>query len=299
MRNEPNSPSAGPALAGRLCKTKPNLGELGHVDKGGHRTWATSPESGMRKTNPIARSGAPRRCPADGIPHHSNILLFQHSSPAPIVQNEPNPAGRPGPRRRKCAKRTQFGLAWAAQGPGRTEDVKRSQFAASPAWCQRADCAKQTQLHRRTMSGGTPNPPRAEGQPCKTNPISGGRDTPTIPIFHYSSVPIRCQLCETNPIPGRAGWDGAWGTKGGGSRAKQSQFPSRTRNDTCFGIKELWRFRPLTGLGETKPISAFAARQDAYFCFIDPAASGTVCGSAATATRVFLHSWLELTDYEK
>jgi hypothetical protein len=38
---------------GKLCKTKPNLGGLGQVGKGGHGMWAGSPESGMRKTNPI------------------------------------------------------------------------------------------------------------------------------------------------------------------------------------------------------------------------------------------------------
>jgi hypothetical protein len=51
---------------------------------------------------------------------------------------------------------------------------------------------------------------------CKTNPISGNwpaRGIPIIPRFHYSSIPIRCRLCETKPNLGRMGYlgDGAWG----------------------------------------------------------------------------------------
>jgi hypothetical protein len=37
--------------------------------------------------------------------------------------------GRAGPRRAKCAKRTQFGPAWAGPGPGRAKDAKRTQLA--------------------------------------------------------------------------------------------------------------------------------------------------------------------------
>ena len=56
-----------------------------------------------------------------------------------------------------------------------------------------------------------------EGRACKTKPISGSGpagagarvqtkpirrrpNTPTIPLFHHSSIPLRCQLCKTNPI---------------------------------------------------------------------------------------------------
>jgi len=31
---------------------------------------------------------------------------------------------------------------------------------------------------------------------------------PTIPLFHYSSIPTRRRSCETKPIPGGAGWTG-------------------------------------------------------------------------------------------
>jgi len=60
----------------------------------------------------------------------------------------------------------------------------------------------------------------SDGSPAgllvQTNPISGSRPAggiPSIPLFYYSTIPVRCQSCETNPIPGGAGRDGAWGTR--------------------------------------------------------------------------------------
>jgi hypothetical protein len=62
----------------------------------------------------------------------------------------------------------------------------------------------------------------------QTNPISGSqRAGPGVPLYklsqpHHSSIPLRGRLCETNPIPDDATWDGAWGTRA--SCAKQTQF---------------------------------------------------------------------------
>jgi hypothetical protein len=117
------------------------------------------------KTNPI-----PRRCRL-GRGHGGG-------GRGAIVQNEPNLPGRPGPRRAKCAKRTQFPAA----------------------------------------SGGTRRRPYL-GRLCETNPISpagaglGGRRAnvqneanlrrtgyPIISLFYYSTIPLRCRLCKTNPI---------------------------------------------------------------------------------------------------
>ncbi len=44
-----------------LCKTKPNLGRMGHLGDG------ASGRGPSCKTNPIARGGAPRRCPATPV----------------------------------------------------------------------------------------------------------------------------------------------------------------------------------------------------------------------------------------
>jgi len=41
------------------------------------------------------------------------------------------------------------------------------------------------------------------GERCETNPISGSWPTsgiPIIPLFYHSTIPVRCRLCETNPI---------------------------------------------------------------------------------------------------
>ena len=75
-----------------------------------------------------------------------------------------------------------------------------------------------------------------KGQMCKTNPISGSwspRGIPSIPLFHYSSIPVPCRLCKTNPISrrGRAAIPRPPTPSGLGPRrvdcAKQSQFPPR------------------------------------------------------------------------
>jgi len=60
-----------------------------------------------------------------------------------------------------------------------------------------------------------------EGEMCETKPISVGQGPqgpnapnkpnfrrsrcPITPAFHYSSIPARCQPCETNPIPAAPG----------------------------------------------------------------------------------------------
>jgi len=50
----------------------------------------------------------------------------------------------------------------------------------------------------------------ALGEPVVQNEANFDRTRyPTIPLFHYSSIPTRRRSCETKPIPGGAGWDGA------------------------------------------------------------------------------------------
>jgi hypothetical protein len=133
----------------------------------------------------------------------------------PIVQNEPNlPAAARGTRPggvghgANMQNEPNFRRPWAGRGrQGRgtgTNCAKRTQFPAGPggtrppgAWDAGAKSAKRSQSPPRKMSGGTPNPRRAEGQSCKTNPISAG---------------------------GR--WDGARGRGTRGKCAKRSQFPA-------------------------------------------------------------------------
>jgi hypothetical protein len=56
--------------------------------------------SGLRR----AKCAKQTQFPPDGIPHRSTMLSFHDSSPMPIMQNEPNLAGRAGPRRAKMCK---------------------------------------------------------------------------------------------------------------------------------------------------------------------------------------------------
>jgi hypothetical protein len=123
-------------------------------------------------------------------------LGFGSVPAGPIVQNEAKlagPAPRPGPRRAKCAERTQFGPRGQAlagpnvrnepnlgrgAGTGGTKRAKRTQFWRNlkfqvRSWETRrtagpgADCAKRSQVSRARAEAGAP-----EGEMCKTNPIS-------------------------------------------------------------------------------------------------------------------------------
>ena len=121
-----------------------------------------------------------------------------------IVQNEPN-FGQPGWHpAMDCAKRTQFGTAGA--GP----DVRKMQNEPNlpperppgpwpePIVQNEPNSARRG---RRQVPGARnmrnePNSPAVglapEGKLRETNPISGGKDIP--------AIPVQCRLCETKPI---------------------------------------------------------------------------------------------------
>jgi hypothetical protein len=90
------------------------------------------------------------------------------------------------------------------------------------------------------------------GRGCKTNPISGSWPAggiPSIPLFYHSTIQARYRLCKTNPIPGGAGWDGAWGTRG--DCAKRSQFGGVSGGDAQPTKSRLCETKPnLGGLGQ-------------------------------------------------
>jgi len=165
--------------------------------------------------------------------------LGDGASGRPIVQNEPNLAGRLGPRRQKCAERNQSGPAWAGSGPRRAKDAKRTQFPATPGG---------------TRLGGA----RDEGEMCKTNPIRGDATWGEVPGTRDGGFsltpdppasPLPSRSCKTNPIPGGAGWDEACGARGDG--AKQSQFPAPAgavrghRRGQCFRRSQLCKTNPI------------------------------------------------------
>jgi hypothetical protein len=190
--------SGGLPAQGPIAQNEPNLpGGAGRDGASG--TWDAGQ---MRKTNPISAVAAV------GSPRYSSIPSFQSSGAGrgAIVQNEPNSAGRPGPRRAKCAKRTQF-----PAGPGGTRPGGRG---------TRVKCAKRTQFPAAEIPHHSSIPlfQRSNLMPIVQNEPNFRRPRyPTIPVFHYSNVPIRCRSCETKPIaPWKVSGEDAQPTKSRG-----------------------------------------------------------------------------------
>jgi hypothetical protein len=153
----------------------------------------------MRQTNPIsppggrgwgydrakqsqfARRGRARQGPGDG---GREVLYKQSQFPTP-GQAGGIPAGA------KRAKQSQFGTSWA-----RTPNPRGGDYAKqSRTWEDWGTWA------RTVIVCGSASP---ESGTCKTNPISRSRPAGgvlSIPLFYHSTIPIRCRLCKTNPIP--------------------------------------------------------------------------------------------------
>jgi len=159
--------------------------------------------------------------------HHSDIPLWECSNPMPIVHNEPNSRqGRVGRGQRGVGReenvqnepnlpppdgqaapwlerivRNEPNLPPAALGPA--GPIARNKANFTPGRCRAR----------------TPNPRRAEGLSCETNPISrrgrmgrgmGGLSCETNPISPVGPAPggpnaqnkpnLESQMCKTNPI---------------------------------------------------------------------------------------------------
>jgi hypothetical protein len=145
------------------CTNKPNLRA---------KPSGTRDERQLRKTKPISR-----------LRIEDRLAAGRRLGPARL-----DPAKRT-PRRDDYAKRSQTWAGWGIWGT-----VHRGAYRA-----------KQSQLGNRRMNAKTLTRQRLRtfrlpSPPGRTKPIPGGRDTPTIPVFRYSSIPIRHRLCETNPI---------------------------------------------------------------------------------------------------
>jgi hypothetical protein len=156
-------------------------------------------------------------------------LQFSAGGPGAIVQNEPNLEGAAGAGRLPCktkpirrgrpamgagrqvcpagvarpkyAKRSQFGPDGQERArPVGVERAKQSQFLGSGT---EGKCCEAKELWSICHSRGP-----GETKPIHPNRRGGPRD----------ARPAACplgptgQLCKTNPIRGRAGWDGAAGT---------------------------------------------------------------------------------------
>jgi len=207
VQNEPNSRRAGwdkaPGTrdAGANAQNEPNFANR-------DRAWGTRGECAKRT-----------QFPAHRISHHSTILSFHHSSPTPIVQNEPN-LGRCSRREPHCSSIPSFQhsnppvpVGTRPQGRGtRGNRAKRSQFLA---------CGLR--IGDRPAAGRLPcAPPRAcASQSCKTKPMvperpgmgAGCRGCEAPPEsdcakrsqFGWLAEDPEDEMCKTNPISGGRG----------------------------------------------------------------------------------------------
>jgi hypothetical protein len=124
--NKPNLPSSetkGKCFGGKelwLIAPTRGLGKTKPISAGWGRILGTR-DAGVVQTKPIARSGAPRRCPVGGPGGVTNEVAV----------------------RANCAKRTQFGPAWAGHRPAK--DAKQTQSGEARLGSG-ADHAKRTQF---------------------------------------------------------------------------------------------------------------------------------------------------------
>ncbi len=112
-RNEPNLARLGQGgvFDGERCETNPIPGRVGCDDEQ------------TRKTNPIARSGAPRRCRPVGC-------VLGGAKCAKRSQFLAMPAGRGTSG--KCAKQSQTRASWGIWGTGRRRDEHRANAPNKP-----------------------------------------------------------------------------------------------------------------------------------------------------------------------
>jgi hypothetical protein len=153
-----------------------------------------------------------------------------HPTPDPcplaFVRNEPNSTARPGPRRAKCAKRTQFAPPWARRRG--VKDAKRSQFAPGVRkWARtgRTGAPAGTDYAKRTQSApggpgktiakpkGLDAATRQGGQPRETKPIVPG--CPEMGAGRQTRAPagVHCaKQSQFRAVPGgtRLGGRGPW-----------------------------------------------------------------------------------------
>jgi hypothetical protein len=123
---------------------------------------AAEPPGRTCQTNPIPgrQNGRPRGASLEPRPSGLQSPAFAGR----VVQTKPIALKRPG---------------MGAGGQG---------CAARPE----SDCAKRSQL------GGSAGTRRDEM--CKNEPTLRRHREPIVPLFHHSSIPIRCRSCQTKPI---------------------------------------------------------------------------------------------------
>ncbi len=202
-------------------RNKPNFGRCDVREPHDSRIPAFQ-SSGVGRGAIVRNEPNFRAKPGGARPEGRGATVPRHPSLEPIMRNEPNfPAMPGGWGPVDCAKRTQLGRS---ARPPESEMCKTNPICPTLSRRGRADRAKQSQfakpivqnepnLAQRCRAGRGPgdagrgaivrNKPNLGGVSSGKCPASSSRSLPRcpiIPIFHYSTIPIRCRLRETNPI---------------------------------------------------------------------------------------------------
>jgi hypothetical protein len=152
------------------------------------------------------------------------VIVSGTASPGSgTCETKPIPPAGTGPQGRgtrdKCAKRTQF------QGMGRLVEYPAFHYSIIPPFQSHADCAKQTQFRDPGRASGADRAKRTQfaapagalrragggrclrgSQLCKTNPISGGRDTPPSPRPEALRLPPPGTVPTSRNVVARFDW---------------------------------------------------------------------------------------------
>jgi hypothetical protein len=148
-------------------------------------------EDKVRKTKPMARSGAPRRCPAVEIPQRSTVLSFHHPLPKP-GGTKPEGWGTRG-QMRKTNPTLRLRIADSGQTYGETRAAAGHPRAGWAAGRRNAQ-----------------NEPNLRRGPVGRGPTGVGRG----------------ELCETKPNLGKLGYPEDV-TRGGPVVQNEANFPKR------------------------------------------------------------------------
>ena len=226
----------GPARAG--CTNKPNLPPPDGQARPWLEPIAPNkpncPKRGTEAVSAVAASGSPHYSSIPSFHHSSPMPIVQNKTQfrslgrldaGASCANKPNSrrcADREigVPRRTDCAKRTQFPAAPGVARPGgrgcRTNKANSRQARLRPQGSLLTPSpalgllGKQSQVPagkspctRRATSWLEPIAPNKPNCPKRgTEAVSGvaASERPIIPVFHHSTIPVRCLSCETNPI---------------------------------------------------------------------------------------------------
>jgi hypothetical protein len=198
-RNEPNLARLGRARppASERCETKPISGDAGRDEARG--PWD---EGQTCETNPIARSGAPRRCPDCGFRiadwgRRAAERLPGGLSPSPCAgqSRKANPiSGCPAGTPEAQLRKTKPNLGRMGH-LGNSVPEKGRSCKTKPIYPRAPGSGRSAGTGRARRGAIVQNEPNLEGRLCKTNPISTG---PAAQTTHLSRIPTAGRRRKSN-----------------------------------------------------------------------------------------------------